>query len=103
MVAFRHGIASWDFAGAAAAADRLLPVVLAEHRWIAPDELRDGLVMAKLHLRDAVGARQGLVTLEKYSTRPEGDLRSMLLGAYVRMAEGMETTIAQPLGAAARP
>lgn len=104
VVAFRHGIASWNFAEADAAAARLLPVVLAEHRWISADELRDGLVIARLHLRDAAGARQALESLEKFSTRPAGDLRSMLLGAYVRMAEGMQTAVSQPLGAtAARP
>jgi hypothetical protein len=104
VVAFRHGIASWNFAEANAAADRLMPAVLKEHRWIEPDELRDGLVIARLHLRDATGARQALDGLEKFSSRPAGDLRSMLLGAYVRMAEGMQVTVAQPLGATpARP
>jgi hypothetical protein len=104
VVAFRHGIASWNFAEANAAADRLMPVVLKEHRWIEPDELRDGLVIARLHLRDATGARQALDRLERFSGRPAGDLRSMLLGAYVRMAEGMQVTVAQPLGAMpARP
>jgi spermidine synthase len=103
VVAFRHGIASWNFAEANAAAERLMPVVLKEHRWISPDELRDGLVMARLHLHDASGARQALAALEQYSTRPAGDLRSLLLMAYVRTAEGMQTEVAQPLGATARP
>ena len=102
VLAFRHGIASWNFAEASAAADRLMPVVLKEHKWIAPDELRDGLVIARLHLHDAVGARQAYDTLKQFSLRPAGDLRSLLLGAYVMMAEGMQT--AQPLGATpARP
>ena len=92
-------LAGWNFAEAAAAADRLMPVVLAEHRWISPDELRDGLVMARLHLRDAAGARQALDTLAKFSRRPAGDLRSMLLGAYVRTLESMQTAASQPLGA----
>ncbi len=102
VLAFRHGIASWNFAEANAAADRLMPVVLKEHKWIAPDELRDGLVIARLHLHDAAGARQAYDTLKQFSLRPAGDLRSLLLGAYVMMAEGMQT--AQPLGATpARP
>ena len=54
VVAFRHGIAAWNFAEASAAADRLMPVVLKEHKWIAPDELRDGLV-----IRTAAPARRG--------------------------------------------
>jgi hypothetical protein len=99
VVAFRHGIASWSFAEANAAAERLMPVVLKEHNWIPADELRDGLVMARLHLRDASGARQALAALERFSTRPQGDLRSQLLSAYVRMAEGMQAEVAQPLGA----
>jgi hypothetical protein len=104
VVAFRHGIASWNFAEANAAADRLMPVAMKDHRWIAADELRDGLVIARLHLHDASGARQALDGLEKFSNRPAGDLRSMLLGAYVRMAEGRQVTVAQPLGATpARP
>ena len=99
VVAFRHGIAGWDFAEAAAAADRLMPVVLKEHRWISADELRDGLVVARLHLRDAAGARQALDTLARFSARPAGDLRSMLLGAYVQTLERMQAAVAQPLGA----
>ncbi|MEO7986988.1 MAG: spermidine synthase [Gemmatimonadales bacterium] len=99
VVTFRHAIAAWNFAEAAAAADRLLPVVLQEHRWISPDELRDGLVFARLHLRDATGARQALDTLAQFSARPAGDLRSMLLGAYVRTLEAMPATATQPLGA----
>ncbi|MGH7498450.1 MAG: hypothetical protein ACREL3_06315, partial [Gemmatimonadales bacterium] len=99
VVAFRHAIAGWDFAEAAAVADRLMPVVLKEHRWISPDELRDGLVIARLHLRDAAGARQALDTLAKFSARPVGDLRSMLLEAYVQTMEGMQPAVAQPLGA----
>jgi hypothetical protein len=55
--------------------------------------------MARLHLRDASGARQALAALERFSTRPQGDLRSQLLSAYVRMAEGMQAEVAQPLGA----
>ena len=101
VVAFRHGIASWNFAEADDAAGRLLPVVLAEHRWMSPDELRDGLVIARLHLGNAAGARQALESLEKFSTRPAGDLRSMLLKAYVNTAEGMQAAVASPLGATA--
>ena len=104
VVAFRHGLASWNFVEAAEAGQRLLPVALNEHRWVSADDLRDGLVFARLHLRDATGARQALDTLAKFSTRPAGDLRSQLLGAYVVALEGMKPEIAQPLGATpARP
>ncbi|HEV8176979.1 MAG TPA: hypothetical protein VGP44_04755, partial [Gemmatimonadales bacterium] len=86
-VAFRQGIASWDFALAAQAAERLIPLEMGGHRWLEPDELRDGAVMAQLHLGDAKGARRSLDGLARFSTRNPGDLRSLLLESYVRAAE----------------
>jgi hypothetical protein len=86
-VAFREGVASWDFAQAAQAAERLMPLELAGQRWLEPDELRDGMVMAQLHLGDAKGARRSLDALARFSTRKPGDLRSLLLQSYVRAAE----------------
>jgi predicted membrane-bound spermidine synthase len=91
VVAFRQAVAAWDFPAAAQAADRLLPVVLAEKRWIHPDELRDGMVMAKLHTGDAAGARMALDTLRRFSKRTPDDLRSRMLDAYVAAAEGRQT------------
>ena len=70
VVAFRHAVASWNFREASDAADRILPVVVKERRWIPADELRDGAVMAKLHVGDIRGARQTLETLRESSTRP---------------------------------
>jgi predicted membrane-bound spermidine synthase len=91
VVAFRHALASWNFSAAAAAADRLAPVVLREKRWITADELRDGAVMAKLHTGDAKGARAALDALRQYSTRSPDDLRSRMLEAFVQTAEGRVT------------
>ena len=87
LLAFRHGIRTWDFAQAAGAADRLMPVVVAQHRWITADELRDGAVMAHLHAGNVASARTVLDSLRRFSVRQPGDLRSELLGAYVRTAE----------------
>ena len=87
VVAFRRGLAGWKFADAAAAADRLLPVAMREHRWITADELRDGAVFAKLYSGDIRGARQVLDTLASSSIRKPGDLRNRLLAAYVTSAE----------------
>jgi spermidine synthase len=96
VIAFRHGLASWNFAEAAAAGDRLKEVAVREHRWIMPDELRDGSVMAKLHLGDAAGARRDFEALARFSTRKPGDLRSQLLNAYIRTIEARrENTVAQ--------
>jgi hypothetical protein len=87
LLVFRHGIHAWDFAQAAAAADRLIPVLIQQRRWITADELRDGAVMAHLHTGNVAGARAALDVLAGGSTRRPGDLRSELLVAYVRAAE----------------
>ncbi len=87
VIAFRRAVATWDFATASRAADRLLPVAIRERRWVPPDELRDGAVMAKLHLGDVAGARAALESLAPFSTRAKGDLRSRLLESYVAAAE----------------
>jgi hypothetical protein len=92
VVAFRHAVAAWNFAAAATLADSIMPVALREYRWIPADELRDGAVMAKLHLGDVAGARMALDTLGRHSTRDPGDLRSRMLQAYVTMAEGRRAT-----------
>jgi spermidine synthase len=95
VVAFRRGLAGWDFADAAAAGGRLIPLAQKGH-WIAPDELRDGLVIARLHLRDVRGARQALDTLFPISRRPVTDLRSQLLMAYVQTAEKLQSVATRP-------
>jgi spermidine synthase len=96
IVAFRHALAAWNFRVASAAGSRIMPVALAEHRWIPADELRDGMVMAKLHTGDVAGARQALDSLGRYSTRPAGDLRTRLLQAYVTKAEERRATAMRP-------
>ena len=82
VVKFRRALASWDFAEASAAGERLMGP-----RWIGADELRDGLVILRLHLRDVTGARQALDSLFRFSRRPVTDVRSQLLSAYVESAE----------------
>jgi len=69
VVSFRHGMASWNFAKAAAG-ERLMPLATNKRGWIPADELRDGLVFARLHLRDIQGARQALDSLARFSKRP---------------------------------
>jgi hypothetical protein len=95
VVTFRTALASWKFAEASAAGERLLPIVISQRRWIDADELRDGLVFAKLHMRDAAGARRILDALAPLSRRPATDLRSELLAAYVQKAERAPPTVAQ--------
>ncbi|HEY6220423.1 MAG TPA: hypothetical protein VIV65_10225, partial [Gemmatimonadaceae bacterium] len=57
-VNFYHGLAAWDFAEAAAAADVLLARRGAGVSWIPPATFRQGAALAKLKLGDAVGARE---------------------------------------------
>jgi predicted membrane-bound spermidine synthase len=91
VIIFRHAIDTWNFAEASAAADRLLPVIRSQPRWIAPDEFRDGAVMAKLQTGQAKIARRMLDYLEPTSNRSPGDLRSRLLESYVEIAEKQQS------------
>jgi hypothetical protein len=93
VVQFRRGLASWNFAAAAAAGQRLMELATVHRDWISGDELRDGLVMARLHLRDAQGARQALDSLFFLSRRPATDVRSQLLTAYVQSAERLQSVV----------
>ena len=95
VVMFRQAIASWQFKDAVDAGERLLPVVTSQRRWIGGDELRDGLVLAKLHLRDAAGAQRRFYQLAPLSTRKPADLRSQLLEAYVTTAAQSQPNVAQ--------
>jgi spermidine synthase len=95
VVAFRYGISSWDFAKAAAAAERLMSSAMKPQRWIGSDELRDGVVIANLHLGNTGAARRGLDSLARYSTRTPGDLRSLLLTSYVETAESRKASAAR--------
>jgi spermidine synthase len=96
VVRFRRGIASWNFAEAAAAGQRLMALAASDRPSIPADELRDGLVLARLHLRDPRGARQALDSLFRFSRRPATDLRSQLLTAYVQTAERLQSVAAKP-------
>ena len=66
--------------------------MLRGERLIPGDELRDGAVLAKLHVGDAKGARMALDTLRKFTQRSPDDLRSRMLEAYVETAEGRRAT-----------
>jgi Spermine/spermidine synthase domain len=96
VVQFRRGLASWDFVTAADAGRRLLTLVGSSRPWIAADELRDGMVVAQLHLGDVPGARRVLDGLFRFSRRPVTDLRSQLLVAYVERAEQLNAVAVRP-------
>jgi hypothetical protein len=82
-VDFLHGVASWDFAEAARAADSLVAAAARRDLWLDPDLLRDGAVMAKLAVGDREGARRAYHVLAPFTARPATDVRTQLLAAYV--------------------
>jgi hypothetical protein len=52
-----------------------------------PDELREGLIVARLATGDAEGARRAFEALAPLSRRPSGDFRTALLSAYIQEAQ----------------
>jgi len=80
---FRHALALWDFKAASALADSLAPAALAGESWSQVDEVREGGVVAKLKLGDALGARKLWVALSPVATRNSDALRSLLLNSYI--------------------
>jgi spermidine synthase len=82
-VDFLHGMAAWDFAEAARAADPLVDAAKQGDLWLDGDQLRDGAVMAKLETGDRKGARDVFRALIRNSARPVTDLRTRLLYAYI--------------------
>jgi hypothetical protein len=93
VVAFRQAMASWKFTEASALGERLIPPTVAGRRWIPADELRDGLIMARLHTKDVAGARKAFDVLTPLSTRSASDLRSQLLSSYLGMAERIRASV----------
>jgi predicted membrane-bound spermidine synthase len=93
VVAFRHAMATWKFTEASEVGERLVPLIVAGERWMPPDELRDDLVMARLHIKDVLGARRAYDVLTPLSIRPRAELRSQLLTSYLRMAEWMRASL----------
>jgi spermidine synthase len=91
-IEFRHALARWDFPTAASLADSLAPSTLASEGWMLADEVREGGIVAKLKVGDAVGARRLWVTLAPVATRPADALRSLLLNAYIIDAYRNEKT-----------
>jgi len=80
---FLHGLATWDYAQAARAADPLLAEVGRGQLWLEPDQLRDGAVIAKLAVGDRAGARAAFRGLISRSARTITDLRTRLLYSYI--------------------
>jgi predicted membrane-bound spermidine synthase len=88
VVVFRHGLAAWDFAEAAAAAQRLLEAEAHRNGYIATDELNDGGTVALLRTGRLEEAERFYAELLRSRARSVGDLRSRLLTAYVSSLAG---------------
>ena len=87
---FAEAMASWDFAGAARAAEALLPFATSGRTWYDMNELRTGAVVANLRLGNPTAARRFMVQLGRVGADPPADLRTMLLNAYLLQAERVE-------------
>jgi hypothetical protein len=93
-VDFMHGVAVWDYAEAARAADPLVAAAGAGQLWLDPDVLRDGAVMAKLATGHRGEARSIFRMLIGRSARDVTDMRTRLLYSYIA-----DTTDAQIVAA----
>ncbi len=86
---FVEALGRWDFAAAAQLADRLLPAAREGRAWVPPRVLLDGGVLAKLQQGDVEGAKALRSALTPQSGRPPGDLRRLLIDAYIAQAQAL--------------
>jgi spermidine synthase len=84
VVEYMYGLAAWDFAAAAGAADVLVPAAAEGETWIEAELLLDGSVVAYLAMGDSAGADRAIATLVPHTGRSPDDFRTSLLRAYVR-------------------
>jgi len=83
VVGFREGLAGRDW-GAAVESARVLRQAVGEgDRWVDPDPLREGTVMAWLALGQSDSAAAVFAELDSLVSRSPGDLRVRLLRSYL--------------------
>lgn len=86
---FLQAVSEWDWAAADSAGERVLETAgEAPGLAVVVDFLRDGLTVAKLKRNDVAGARRVFDALAPYASRPASDMRTRLLEAWIRRAEG---------------
>jgi hypothetical protein len=86
---FLWAVSEWDWATADSAGERVLETAgEAPGLAVVVDFLRDGLTVAKLKRNDPEGARRVFDALAPYAARPPTDVRTRLLEAWIRRAEG---------------
>ncbi len=86
-ITFIEGLARWDFAAAARAADFLLQSAINGESWIQVDLLRDGAAVSKLLIGDVTGARRYFGVLATKSRPAPAHLGFRLLTAYLLHGE----------------
>jgi hypothetical protein len=83
---FSHGLATWDWAEAAAAADVLLGAPRGGDSWVEPGRLMDGAVFAHIRTGRPDAARDALMNLRDRTGRARRNIRTGLLEALVEEA-----------------
>ena len=92
-IGFFHGLAAYDFAQAADAAEVLVSALGRNDRWIRPELLHDGAVVSAIRLGDAPRATRLFTATAREAGRSRSDLRSELLTAWIaRVAGGGSST-----------
>jgi spermidine synthase len=101
--AFLHALSVYDFPAASALADSLLPAALDGDSWYPVEDLREGGTVAKLRLSNVDGAGAYWFALAKQAKRPNDDLRTLLVRAYLVAAKGAQRAQAPAAGAKHAP
>ncbi|MGZ8467846.1 MAG: fused MFS/spermidine synthase [Gemmatirosa sp.] len=101
-IAFFHGLAAYDFAQAADAAEVLVAALRRGDQWVRPHVLHDGAVVSAIRLGDAPRAARLLSATAKGAERSRTDLRSELFTGWIARVAGAASA-AGTSGGAARP
>ncbi len=86
-VAFMKSVSSWDWPKAAAMSDSLLLFERRRTPWMGAEMLRAGGVVSHLQMSDPAGARRLFDFLTPGLRMGTGDIRTMLLDSWIRVAE----------------
>jgi predicted membrane-bound spermidine synthase len=87
-IAFFHGLAAYDFAQAADAAEVLVTALGRNDQWVRPNVLHDGAVVSAIRLGDAPRAARLLGATSKGVERSRTDLRSELYTSWIARIAG---------------
>jgi predicted membrane-bound spermidine synthase len=102
-IAFFHGLAAYDFAQAADAADVLVSALARNDQWVRPHVLHDGAVVSAIRLGDAARATRLLAATAKGAERSRTDLRSELYASWIARVARAGDARRAPSSDSARP